>query len=106
LDTTTFKPPRDLRLAALQESPHAFWAKLSDERRYSREQLTSFLGGVAWFVERRDNNPAVGIAGWLQEVGPEWPPDGPTIGRSRQQTIVETPIVRVPSDGHSGDGYP
>jgi len=25
---------RDLRLAALQESPHAFRAKLSDERRY------------------------------------------------------------------------
>jgi len=63
---------RDLRLAALQESPNAFWAKLSDERRYSREQWTSFLGAVAWFVARRDNDPAIGMAGLLQEeAGPE-----------------------------------
>ena len=58
---------RDLRLAALQESPHAFWAKLSDERRYNREQWTSFLGAVAWCVARRDNGHAIGVAGLLQE---------------------------------------
>jgi hypothetical protein len=51
---------RDLRLAALQDSPHAFSAKLSDERRYSREQWTSFLGAVAWFVARRDDGPSSG----------------------------------------------
>jgi len=63
---------RDLRLAALQESPHAFWAKLSDERRYSREQWTSFLGAVAWFVARRGNGPPTGMAGLLQQnPGPE-----------------------------------
>ena len=51
---------RDLRLAALQDSPHAFWAKLSDERRYSVKQWTSFLGAVAWFVARRgDGAPSV-----------------------------------------------
>ena len=62
---------RDLRLAALQESPHAFRAKLSDERRYSREQWTSFLGAVAWFVARRVNAP-IGMAGLLQQdPGPE-----------------------------------
>ena len=63
---------RDLRLAALQESPHAFWAKLSDERRYNREQWTSFLGAVAWFVARRVDGRAIGVAGLLQEdAGPE-----------------------------------
>jgi len=63
---------RDLRLAALQESPNAFWAKLSDERRYSREQWTSFLGAVAWFVARRGNGPPIGMAGLLQQdPGPE-----------------------------------
>ena len=63
---------RDLRLAALQESPNAFWAKLSDERRYSREQWTSFLGTVAWFVARRGNGPPIGLAGLLlQDPGPE-----------------------------------
>ena len=60
---------RDLRLAALQESPHAFWAKLSDERRYTREQWTSFLGAVVWFVAGRDNGPAIGMAGLLQQDG-------------------------------------
>jgi hypothetical protein len=58
---------RDLRLAALQDSPHAFWAKLSDERRYSREQWTSFLGAVAWFIARRGNGPPIGTAGLLQQ---------------------------------------
>jgi ribosomal protein S18 acetylase RimI-like enzyme len=58
---------RDLRLAALQESPHAFWAKLSDERRYTHEQWTSFLGAVAWFVAVRDDGPAIGMAGLLQQ---------------------------------------
>lgn len=63
---------RDLRLAALQDSPHAFWAKLSDERRYSVEQWTSFLGAVAWLVARRNNGPAIGLAGLLQQnPGPE-----------------------------------
>ena len=62
----------DLRLAALRESPHAFWAKLSDEQRYSREQWTSFLGAVAWFVARQDNGPAIGMAGLLQQdPGPQ-----------------------------------
>ena len=63
---------RDLRLAALEESPHAFWAKLSDERRYTYEQWTSFLEAVDWFVARRDNVPAIGIAGLLQQdAGPQ-----------------------------------
>ena len=63
---------RDLRLAALQDSPHAFWAKLSDERRYSVEQWTSFLGAVAWFVARRGTGPPIGMAGLLQQdPGPE-----------------------------------
>jgi hypothetical protein len=63
---------RDLRLAALQDSPHAFWAQLSDERRYSVEQWTSFLGAVAWFVARRGDGPPIGMAGLLQQnPGPE-----------------------------------
>jgi len=63
---------RDLRLAALHDSPHAFWAQLSDERRYSFEQWTSFLGAVAWFVARRGNGPPIGMAGLLQQDrGPE-----------------------------------
>ena len=44
---------RDLRLAVLQDSRTLFWAQLSDEGRYSREQWTSFLGAVAWFVAHR-----------------------------------------------------
>ena len=58
---------RDLRLAALQESPNAFWAKLSDERRYSREQWTSFLGAATWFVARRGRHPRARGAGLLQK---------------------------------------
>lgn len=57
---------RDLRLAALRDAPHAFWAKLSDEIRYDRETWLSFLTGVAWFVARSDNGDSLGVAGLHQ----------------------------------------
>lgn len=63
---------RDVRLAALEESPHAFWAKLSDERSYGRAEWTSFLGAVAWFVARRGDDAAIGMAGLAQQdAGPQ-----------------------------------
>jgi len=55
---------RDVRLAALEESPHAFWAKLSDESRYGRAEWVSFLEAVTWFVARR-GGLGVGVAGLL-----------------------------------------
>ncbi len=56
---------RELRLAALAESPHAFWAKLSDESRYGRAEWMSFLEAVCWFVARREGR-GIGLAGLLE----------------------------------------
>ena len=44
----------------------SLWAKLSDERRFGRNESNSFLDAVAWFVARRDNGRIGGIAGLLQ----------------------------------------
>ena len=57
---------RDVRLAALRDAPHAFWAKLSDESRYDRKKWLSFLTAVTWFVARSDNGDPVGIVGLHQ----------------------------------------
>ena len=61
---------RDVRLAALGDSPGAFWAQLDDEAGFGREEWTSFLGAGAWFVAR-DDAGAVGLAAGLPS------PDGP-----------------------------
>ena len=53
LRTTTGRALRDVRLAALEDAPHAFWAQLADERVYGREKWISFLAAAAWFVARR-----------------------------------------------------
>jgi ribosomal protein S18 acetylase RimI-like enzyme len=58
---------RDVRLAALEDSPHAFWAKLSDECRYGRDKWSSFVSTVAWFVARLDNGDVAGVAGLLEQ---------------------------------------
>ena len=49
---------RDVRLAALEDAPHAFWARLADERVYGREKWISFLAAAAWFVTRRWDSPS------------------------------------------------
>lgn len=56
---------RDLRLAALAESPAAFWATLTDEQRNGPEEWTGFLLAVAWFVATCDKRP-IGLAGGLR----------------------------------------
>jgi GNAT superfamily N-acetyltransferase len=61
---------RDVRLAALADSPGAFWSQLADEARFAREEWTSFLRAGAWFVAR-DDTGAVGLAAGLPG------PDGP-----------------------------
>ena len=61
---------RDVRLAALADSPGAFWSQLADEALFGREEWTSFLGAGAWFVAR-DDIGAVGLAAGLPS------PDGP-----------------------------
>ena len=66
LGPTDWELLRDVRLAALRDSPHAFWAKLSDESRYDREKWLSFLNAVTWFVARRDTGDSAGVAGLHQ----------------------------------------
>jgi len=55
---------RDVRPAALGDSPGAFWAQLEDEARFGRAEWTSFLRAGAWFVAR-DDAGAVGLAAGL-----------------------------------------
>ncbi|HYN73333.1 MAG TPA: GNAT family N-acetyltransferase [Nakamurella sp.] len=61
---------REVRLAALADSPGAFWSQLADEARFGREEWSSFLRAGAWFVAR-DDTGAVGLAAGLPS------PDGP-----------------------------
>lgn len=60
---------RGVRLAALADSPQAFWATLSDERRFDRGRWSSFLTSVAWFVARRTDGSTAGVAGLMQPSG-------------------------------------
>ena len=55
---------RDVRLAALADSPGAFWSQLADEALFGREDWASFLRAGAWFVAR-DDAGAVGLAAGL-----------------------------------------
>src|SRR5664279_4937116 len=55
---------RDVRLAALADSPGAFWAQLADEARFGPAEWTSFLRAGAWFVAR-DDTGVVGLAAGL-----------------------------------------
>lgn len=65
LDDQQWSALRDLRLAALADSPQAFWATLAEEGRYDAEEWTRFLRAVGWFVASRDARP-VGLVGALR----------------------------------------
>jgi ribosomal protein S18 acetylase RimI-like enzyme len=67
LDKSDWKAFRELRLAALADSPQAFWAELSIERAYSAEQWASFLRNAMWLVAA-DNGAPVGIAGLFRRA--------------------------------------
>lgn len=67
---------REVRLAALADSPEAFWSQLADEARFGREEWTSFLRAGAWFVAR-DDTGAVGLAAGLPGSPGSPGPDGP-----------------------------
>jgi GNAT superfamily N-acetyltransferase len=58
---------RDVRLAALEDSPHAFWARLADEKVYGRDKWISFLAAAAWFVARRGEEQ-IGVAAGMHGV--------------------------------------
>jgi ribosomal protein S18 acetylase RimI-like enzyme len=57
---------REVRLAALSESPQAFASTLDRERGYDEGQWRSFVGAGAWFVAR-DAGRVVGVVAILPE---------------------------------------
>jgi GNAT superfamily N-acetyltransferase len=82
LDESSWRTLRELRLAALQDAPEAFWATWEDERQYTRQDWVDFASGVVWFVAVRDDAPCarldVGIVGCLQRQ--EFPDEPEVIG--------------------------
>lgn len=56
---------RDVRLAALRDSPEAFWASYDDEAAHGRAQWESFLAAATWLAARRGDD-AVGLVGLLR----------------------------------------
>lgn len=69
LDATGWRDLREVRLAALRDSPGAFWATLKDESRYSRDDWVRFTRRVAWFVMVHEDLPArpsIGLVGCLR----------------------------------------
>lgn len=68
---------RNLRLAALEDSPDAFWAELHVEAAYSREQWRGFLRAALWFVADCGGE-RVGVVGVLPD--PEVPEERQVIG--------------------------
>lgn len=62
---------RAVRLAALTDSPGAFWAQLEDEARFGHEEWTRFLRAGAWFVAREDTGALGVAAGFPSSDGPD-----------------------------------
>ncbi|MEA2434045.1 MAG: hypothetical protein QOG54_1502 [Actinomycetota bacterium] len=63
---------RDVRLAALADSPDAFWATHEDEVTKDESWWRDFFGPTAWFIAEIDGRPT-GIAAGLRarELGDE-----------------------------------
>lgn len=81
LDADGWRALREVRLAALRDSPQAFWASWKDEHRYAPDDWVRFTRTVAWFVAVQDvtpGRPSVGLVGCLQRA--EFPDEPEVIG--------------------------
>jgi GNAT superfamily N-acetyltransferase len=70
---------RDVRLAALQEAPEAFWATWQDQCRWEREDWVRFTHAVVWFVAVDDRRPGPLQAGLVGCLRREEFPDEPEV---------------------------
>lgn len=65
LEEAAWPTLRAVRLAALRESPAAFWATWEEESAFDPEGWRRLVRAAAWFVARREREP-VGVAGCLR----------------------------------------
>jgi ribosomal protein S18 acetylase RimI-like enzyme len=86
LDSSQWEVFRDLRLAALAESPTAFWSNHADEAAYGQHDWAAFVNAATWLVawtatadlvHSRHSGPN-GILGLLRR--PELPAEPEIIG--------------------------
>jgi GNAT superfamily N-acetyltransferase len=79
LDRSDWRVLREGRLAALRDSPAAFWATWEDESRYTSADWVAFMSRTTWFTAVSDGGrtrPLVGLVGCLQR---EELPDEPEV---------------------------
>jgi GNAT superfamily N-acetyltransferase len=60
-----WKTLRDVRMAALADAPHAFWATFQEESRFEQGQWRRFLKAAAWWTATR-NDRVVGVVAVLR----------------------------------------
>ena len=65
LDEQDWKTLRDVRLAALADAPHAFWATFQAESRFGQDQWRRFLKAAAWWTASRSDH-VVGVVAVLR----------------------------------------
>ena len=57
---------RDLRLAALADSPLAFWSTWAQEADFDEQRWTAFLHAATWFVARHEGRTIGGVGALLR----------------------------------------
>jgi len=62
---------RDIRLAALADTPLAFASRLDAEQEYDEQRWRDWIGRTAFFLAWRDDRPA-GVVGGFRQDGGGW----------------------------------
>ena len=57
---------RDLRLAALADSPLAFWSTWAQEADFDEQRWTAFLRAATWFVATHQSRTIAGVGALLR----------------------------------------
>ena len=90
---------RDLRLAALADSPLAFWSTWAQEAGFDEQRWTSFLHAATWFVARHESRTIGGVGALLRpEIADEPEMIGMWVAPTFRRNGVATNLVAACCD--------
>ena len=90
---------RDLRLAALADSPLAFWSTWAQEAGFDEQRWTSFLRAATWFVATHQSRTIAGVGALLRpEIADEPELIGMWVAPKCRRTGVAASLLGVCCD--------